>query len=108
MLRLLIAIVAVSVLAPLAFVPIGASAQSMSVLPTFSPATIQMPRTMYQPSYGYQPTYSYPSVKWACRAEGRASQWGKAWNFPSRPQAIQRALAECGRGCRIVSCTASN
>jgi hypothetical protein len=24
-------------------------------------------------------TYSHPLVKWACRAEGRASQWGKAW-----------------------------
>jgi hypothetical protein len=61
--NILIAIVAASVLAPLAFVPIGASAQSMSVVPTFSPATIQMPRTN-QPTFTptYAPTYSSPSA----------------------------------------------
>ncbi len=32
----------------------------------------------------------------------RGDQYGFAYNYPSSAQAEQRALSECGRGCRIV------
>lgn len=32
----------------------------------------------------------------------QGDQWGFAYNYPSAAQAEQRALSECGRGCRIV------
>jgi len=51
--NILIAIVAVSVLAPLALVPTGASAGTYtpprSIIPTFHPSTIQQPRPSYTP-----------------------------------------------------------
>jgi hypothetical protein len=68
--NILDAIVAVSVLAPLALVPTAASAQS--VLPTFHPSTITQPRTLNQPSYApsYAPADSGPSVRQGCAGCG--------------------------------------
>jgi hypothetical protein len=91
---ILVGIVTVSVLARLALVPTSASAQSMSVLPTFHPSTIQMPRTMNQPTYGT--TYSVPSVKWGApgsrldaalvRGPRRLRRWRArlSWKLASR------------------------
>jgi hypothetical protein len=105
--NILTVIVAVSVLAPLALVPSGASAQSMSVLPTFSPATIQQPRTM-KPTYGaaYGRAYSYPSVKWGCGATS-SQHYGWSWNWASAAEARQHALEAglvYGQRCRIKNC----
>jgi hypothetical protein len=111
---------AITLIAPLALISTGASAQSMSVLPTFSPATIQMPRTMYQPSntpaFGIRPGYTAPSTRWACRAKGHSlsvkgsTRTGDSWGFATRELAAQRALWECGKdssSCRIVACVTS-
>jgi hypothetical protein len=81
--NILIAIAAVSILAPLAFVPTGASAKSIS----------------------------RSSGHWRCRAEGFDGAYGISWNFATRSQAEERALRECNirrPTCHIAWCDQNN
>jgi Domain of unknown function (DUF4189) len=53
----------------------------------------------------YRQNRSYGGGNWGCRARNpRTGQTGSSWDYSTRQAAANRALRECGRGCRITRC----